>query len=254
VYLRQCDYEQAESYARLALSGFEAQQALVRMVAHAHNLLGLIAQRRGQYENCVREYYQARDLFSQARQPIDLARTSMNLCESLSRLGRVEEVLELSEQAAAIFTEYDLHLMSAYLNVQLGFFHYSRDDLIQAEAAFRRAYSPAIRRAGPIYLRSLIEMNLGNVLLLQSKPEESRVYFSSAVTGFRLVNAQTMLANSLDGLAETTLAAGDRREAVALYEEALAIVIAIPEDAFARRMERRFRSLLEELESPREAA
>ena len=95
-------------------------------------------------------------------------------------------------------------------------------------------------------------MNLGNVLLQQGHTEESRTYFLSAVAGFRLVNSQTMLANSLDGLAEIALSTGDHREAVALYEEALAIVSAIPEDAFANRMEQRFVGMLEELTSPTE--
>jgi predicted negative regulator of RcsB-dependent stress response len=104
-----------------------------------------------------------------------------------------------------------------------------------------------MRRAGPIYLRSLIEMNLGNVLLQQGHAEESRIFFLNAVSGFRLVGAQTMLANSLDGLAETALAVGDREEAIADYEEAHAIVAAVPEDAFANRMERKFRVLLIEL-------
>jgi tetratricopeptide (TPR) repeat protein len=247
VYMRRRQYAEAKQYARLALAGFEARSTGLRLPANARNLLGIIALERGDNEDARREFYQARDLFCQAQLPIEQARTNVNLCQALTRLGCAEEALELFEEAAAIFTEHDLHTERSRAYMSLGFLRYTQDDLPQAEAAFRRAYTPAMRRAGPIYLRSMIEMNLGNVLLQQGRREEARNYFLSAVAGFRLVNAQTMLANSLDGLAEITLAAGNRQEAIDLYEEALAIVTPIPENAFAQRMEKRFRGLLAEL-------
>jgi tetratricopeptide (TPR) repeat protein len=218
-------------------------------MAHANNLLGLIALGRGDLDDSAKELYRAVDMFRRAQEPIELGRTMVNLCETLARLDRAAEASELLEEAAAIFTKYNLQLERDRLYIALGFLHYSQNDLAQAEAAFRQAYSPSMRRAGPVYLRSQVEMNLGNVLLLQSKTDESRSYFLSAVAGFRLIGSQTMLANSLDGLAETSLAAGEKQEAIDLYEEALGIVQAIPEDAFANRMETRFRALLEELKS-----
>lgn len=250
VHFRRHQYDEAERYARLALATLAAHGRAAAKEADARNLLGIVALGRGDYETSAAELYQACDLHREADEPIELARTMTNLCQTLSRLGRAAEVLALAHEAAGIFTEYDLRSERSRVYLHLGFFYYTRDDLAQAEEAFRQAYSPFMRRAGPVYIRSLIEMNLGNVLLLQGYAEESRAYFLSAVEGFRLVNSQTNLANSLDGLAETLLAAGDRQEAIALYEEALAIVTAIPEDAFAQRMELRFRGILEELTSP----
>jgi len=252
VYRRRHQYDLAERYARQALLEFEAWGAPPDKLAHTQNLLGIIALGRGDYENSAKALYQASDLFRQAHEPIELARTMLNLCLTLGRLGRAAEALELAGEAATIFTDYDLHLERSRLNVQLGLLHYNEGDLALAEAAFRQAYSPAMRRAGPLYERSMIEMNLGNALLQQGHTDESQDYFLSAVAGFRVVNARTMLANSLDGLAEISLATGHHREAVALYEEALAIVSAIPEDAFANRMEQRFVGLLEQLNSPTE--
>ena len=253
VYYRRRAYDDAEKNARLALDEFESQDAHRCKLAYTHQLLGIISVGRGNYEESTSELYRARDLFREAQEPIELGRTCKNLMEALSRLGRVDEALSAFEEAAAIFKAYDLQIEGASLYINLGFMHYSQGNLNQAETAFRQAYSPAMRRAGPIYLRSLIEMNLGNVLLQQGHAEESRIFFRNAVSGFRLVGAQTMLANSLDGLAETTLATGSREEAIAYYKEAHEIVAAIPEDAFANRMEKRFRSLLKELHAgPRE--
>ncbi|MGD8806401.1 MAG: tetratricopeptide repeat protein [Chloroflexota bacterium] len=249
VHFRRRHYDQAERYARLALAGFEALGTCLNLVANTCNLLGNIAVGRGDYDESTEHFYRARDLFRQAQVPIELGRTNVNLYEALGRLGRTQEALALFEEAATIFSTYDLYLERSRLYVNLGFLHYSQDDLAQAEAAFREAYTPAIRRAGPIYLRSLIEMNLGNLLLLKGAFEESRTYFLSAVAGFRQTNARAMLANSLDGLAEIAMVTGKNEEALALYEEALAIVTAIPEDAFANRMEKRFRGLLEELQT-----
>jgi tetratricopeptide (TPR) repeat protein len=252
VYFRRRQYDRAEEYARFALAEFEAGGSHPGRAANARNLLGIITAGRGDYEEAASELYRARELFRQTGNEIELGRTTCNLCDALSRLGRVDEVLELHEEAAAIFEAYDKQLDLSLIYVNLGFLHYSQGQLAEAGAAFRQAYTPAIRRAGPVYYASLIEMNLGNVLLLQGDVEEARAYFLGAVKGFRLVNAKTMLANSMHGLAEVTLAAGEREEAVALLEDALAIVAAIPEDAFAKRMEKRFRGLLEGLRSPPE--
>jgi len=249
VYRRRLQYDLADNYASRALAKFEALGISLKNAAHARNLLGVTALGRGDYEAAATHLSQACDLFCQAPEPVEYGRTAVNLSEALGRLGRVDDALELLKEAASIFTQYNHQGERARLYVSLGFLHYSQNDLVEAEAAFRKAYSPAMRRGGPIYLRAVTEMNLGNVLLQQGCIEEARDYFLSAVNGFRLAGAQTMLANSLDGLAETTLAAGDPQEAIALYREALAIVQAVPEDAFARRMEARFLGFIKELQS-----
>jgi tetratricopeptide (TPR) repeat protein len=252
VYRRRGQYDLADQYANQAVTAFSAPDMPPQYPAHAHNLLGVTALGRGNYEVAANQLFRACNLFRKAMEPIELGRSEVNLCEALARLDRVDEALELFEEAATIFAQHGHQLELTRLYVNLGFLHYSQDDLVEAEAAFRKAYAPNLRRFGPIYLRSQIESNLGNVLLLQGHIEEARTYFLSAVAGFRLAGARTMLANSLDGLAETTLATGDRQEGISLYEEALAIVEALPEDAFAKRMEIRFVGLLEELKSSTE--
>jgi tetratricopeptide (TPR) repeat protein len=249
VHYRRREYEEAESYALLALDEFKRHDTLVVKLAQAHNLLGMTALGRGEFEESGRQFYMARDLFQQVEEPIEKGRTSVNLAQALGRLGRVDEALALAEEAGGIFDSYGLPIERSRLYVNLGFIHYSQGDLARARAAFRQAYTPAMRRAGPLDLRSLIEMNLGNVLLQQGELKESQTYFLSASAGFRLINNRTMLANSLDGLAEIALANGEINDAIASYEEALEIVISIPEDAFANRMEARFRELLKELSS-----
>jgi tetratricopeptide (TPR) repeat protein len=252
VYRWRGQYDLADQYANQALTAFSAPDISLQYAAHAYNLSGVIALGRGNYEVAATQLSEACDLFRKAMEPIELARSEVNLCEPLARLGRIDEALELLEEAAAIFTQYSHQLERARLYVNLGFLHYSRDDLVEAEAAFRKAYTPNLRQFGPIYQRSQIESNLGNVLLLQGHIEQARTYFLSAVAGFRLVDSRTWLANSLDGLADTTLAAGDRQEAISLYEEALAIVQEVPEDAWANRMETRFLGVLAELKSSAE--
>ena len=252
VFLRQRSYAEAERYAQLALAEYETGAAAPQTMASAYNLLGIIAQGRGDYDASERYLRQACELFRQAKTPIELGRSLVNLCNTMESQGLTAETLGWFEEAAAIFTTYDLQIEYARLFNALGTLHYKQGGLAEAEAAFRKADTPIMRRSGPVYFQSLTEMNLGNVLLNRGRFEESRAYFLKCVAGFRQVNALTRLANSLDGLAETSIELGDREEAIGLYEEALDIVTAIPEDAFANRMEKRFRGILRELRHPTE--
>jgi tetratricopeptide (TPR) repeat protein len=247
IFLRRHSYTEAERYAQLARAGYEDGGARPAKIANAYNLLGIIAQGRGDYEASESYLRRACERFRQADVPVELGRSLVNLCLAMENHGLTEETLAWFEEAAAIFVTYDLHIEYARLFNTLGTVHYKQDNLAEAEAAFRQADTPIMRRSGPGYFRSVTEMNLGNVLLIQGRFEESRSYFLKCVAGFRQVNSLTSLANSLDGLAETSIALGDSKEAIALYEEALDIVTSIPEDAFANRMEKRFQGILREL-------
>ncbi|UCG26015.1 MAG: tetratricopeptide repeat protein [Chloroflexota bacterium] len=247
VYNRKRQYEATERYAQMAMDEFEAINAPPEKIADTLNLLGLVALGRGDWHKAETNLRRACDLFRRANKHVDVGRSLANLLLALEHTGRIDEAFEMSEEAGQIFTAYDLHLERARLYINLGTLHYRRGDLAKAEAAFRQADTSAMRRSGPVYLQSLTEMNLGNVLLSQGRIEESRPYLLKCVAGFRRVNAQIMLANSLEGLAETSIELGDRDEAIHLCEEALAIVAAIPEDAFANRLEKRVRTILDEL-------
>ena len=252
VFLRKRSYAEAERYAQLALTEFEAGGAKPQKMANVYNLLGIIALGRGDYDASESYLRQACELFRQAIASIELGRSLANLCYTMENQGLTDETLEWFEEAAAIFTTYDLQIEHARLFNILGTNHYRQGNLTGAEVAFRQADTPIMRRSGPVYSQSLTEMNLGNVLLSQGRFEESRSYFIESVTGFRQVKSLTLLANSLDGLAETSIELGDREEAIGLYEEALEIVTAIPEDAIANRMEKRFRGILRDFGCPTE--
>ena len=252
VYLRKRQYDAAERYGQMALDEFEAVNAPLERIADAFNLLGVVALGKGDWHKAESNLRRACDLFRRANKTVDVGRSLANLLLALEHTGRIDEVLEISEEAGEIFAVYDLQLERARLYINLGTLHYRQGELAKAEAAFCQADTQAMRRSGPVYLQSLTEMNLGNVLLSQGRFEESRPYLLKCVAGFRRVNAQIMLANALECLAETLIEIGDGDEAIHLCEEALAIVRAVPEDAWARKVEDRVCGALDELASDTE--
>jgi tetratricopeptide (TPR) repeat protein len=247
VYNRKRQYKAAERYGKMALDEFEAINTVLERIADACNLLGVVALGKGDWHKAESDLRRACELFRRANRPIDVGRSLANLLLVLEHTGRIDEALEISEEAGEIFAAYNLPLERARLYINLGVMHYGQGDLVKAEAAFREADTPAMRRSGPVYLQSLTEMNLGNVLLNQGRFEESRPYLLKCVAGFRRANAQIMLANSLECLAETSIEFGDRDEAIHQYEEALTIVAAIPHDDFANRLAKRVRKTLDGL-------
>lgn len=249
VFLRRRQYAQAEAYAQKALAGFEASHDQPHRTAATHNLLGIIALRRGDWDPSEANFRRAIELFRQAEMPHEVGRTMINLCLTFDHQGQIDEALAYLAEAATIFDAFDMQLERARLYQNLGTLHYHQGDLAKAEAAFRQADTPVMRRSGPVYWQSITEMNLGNVLLSQGQLEESRAYFLKCVAGFRRVKALVLLANSLEGLAETSVELGDRQEGLELYQEALAIVTALPDDAFANKIEKRLRDILRDLRS-----
>ena len=117
----------------------------------------------------------------------------------------------------------------------------------EAEAAFRRADSPYMRKQGRPYDRALTKMNLANVLLAQGRVNEAEKYWQASIQEWRQVDSRLMLANSLSGLAETYVEQGKFEEVIPLYQEALAIAIDHPDDAFAQRLRKRFEDALNDL-------
>jgi tetratricopeptide (TPR) repeat protein len=65
--------------------------------------------------------------------------------------------------------------------------------------------------------------NLGNIALLQGRPEEARRLIEEAVAAHREVGDPSMVASSLDNLGNATRELGEHAAAKALYDEALAI-------------------------------
>lgn len=246
-YWRMRQNEKAEGYTRTALKILLELKADPNVVATCYHDLGSINQNLGNLGASESQLRQALDLRREHGETLLVARTLMNLGLTLDSADHPEDAIDCYEEAKDLFASVNNEFELARVENCLGTLHYYQGNLDDAEAAFRRANSPYMRRQGRPYDRALTKMNLANVLLANGRINEAEKYWIACIQEWRLVNSPLMLANSLSGLAETYVERGNFEEVIPLYEEALAIVIEYPDDTFAQRLRKRFEDALTDL-------
>jgi tetratricopeptide (TPR) repeat protein len=85
------------------------------------------------------------------------------------------------------------------------------------------------------------------VYLLREEWEQAEKHLRVSVRLFRQAKAQINLANSLSGIAEALVGMEKPDEAIPLYDEAIEIVTAHPDDAWAQRLLQEFTGAREKL-------
>jgi tetratricopeptide (TPR) repeat protein len=246
-YWRLRQNDKAASCTMTALKILLDLKADPNLVATCYHILGTINQNRGDLDESEKQLRRALDLRREHGETLHVARTLMNLGMTLDSADRFEEAITCYEEAKDLFNTINNEFEVARVEHCLGTLHYYQGNLDDAEAAFRRADSPYMRKQGRPYDRALTKMNLANVLLAQGRINEAEKYWQACIQEWRLVDSRLMLANSLSGLAETYVEQGKFEEVIPLYEEALAIVIQHPDDIFAQRLRKRFEDALNDL-------
>lgn len=246
-YWRMRQNDKAANYTRTALNILLDLNADPNLVAICYHDLGSINQNRGALDESEEQLRMALKLRREQGEPLGAARTLMNLGLTLDSADRPEEAIACYEEAKELFNSVSNDFELARVENCLGTLHYHQGNLDDAEAAFRRADSPYMRKQGRPYDRTLTKMNLANVLLAQGRLDAAEKYWQACIQEWRLMDSRLMLANSLSGLAETYVEQGKFEDVIPLYEEALAIVIEYPDDSWAQRLRDRFEDALAEL-------
>jgi tetratricopeptide (TPR) repeat protein len=249
-YWRMRQNDKAARHTRTALNILLAQNADPNLVAICYHDLGSINQNRGALDESESQLRMALQLRRKYGEPLGVARTLMNLGMTLDSANRPEEAIACFEEAKVLFTSVGNDFELARVENCLGSLYYYQGNLGAAEAAFRRADSPYMRKQGRPYDRALTKMNLANVLLAQGKLNAAEKYWLACIREWRLLDSRLMLANSLSGLAETHIEQGKFEDVIPLYEQALAIVLEHPDDAFARKLRNNFEKALANQEAP----
>jgi tetratricopeptide (TPR) repeat protein len=246
-YWRMRQNDKAAKCTRAALKILLDLNADPNLVAICYHDLGSINQNRGALVKSERQLRRALQLRREHGDPLGVGRTLMNLGLTLDSAGRPEEAIACYEEAKDLFTSVSNEFELARVENCLGTLHYYQENLGAAEAAFRRADSPYMRKQGRPYDRTLTKMNLANVLLAQGRLNAAEKHWQTCIQEWRLLDSPLMLANSLSGLAETHVEQGKFEDVIPLYEEALAIVREFPDDTWAQRLRDRFENTLAEL-------
>ncbi len=240
-------YEEAEDHGQAAISFFENRPADRHRLAAMINLLGLISQAQGDYDQSESRLQAAVKEFRLADIPLELARALGNLGITHDSKGEYQSAISCYREAAEILEPTIYEVDKARLQLSLGTAYFNLDDLTAATMAYEKANSSYMRREGPTYYQAAIANNLGNVYLAQERLLEAETYLREAISLWRRSGAHLMLANSLGTLAETMIATGNHVDAIGYYEEALGIVEQYPEDAWSQKMADEFKEAMEKL-------
>ncbi len=227
-------YDQALRYAELALAGFSSYGGNADQLGATTTILGLIALGRGELETAESWLKQAITAYRSLDRPALLARSLMNLAITLQRDGRNEEALPICHEALQILESTAHELDKVRVELTLGTLYMNLNRLEEAEEAYRRANSPALRRIGDTYLMALQANNLGTVYLEMGRLEDAERAFSDSISLWHRSEGRIMLANTLGNMGETKLAMNRPDEAVPYLDEAITIARDFPDDGWAR--------------------
>lgn len=239
-------YEEAERYGQQALAGFEEAGGSGEQLAAASSNLGLIALGRGELDLAEDWLERAIAIYRTIERPALLARSLMNLTITLERAGRIEDALVNSREALAVLQPTEHELDKVRVELTLGTLYMDLQRWEEAEMAYKRADSAALRRSGNTYLLALTANNLGSVYMELGRLQESEWALKKSIELGRQSGAQLMLANSLGSMAETKLAMERPEEALPYLNEAIAIAADYPDDSWGREICEKCGALREE--------
>ena len=123
----------------------------------------------------------------------------------------------------------------------IGFLYYKQGRWPAAEAAFRQADTDYLRRSPNFHLQAQVANNIGNTLIKQAKFESAVSYLRQAVDLWLQADDKLELANTSGSLAEALAGQGNTNQALAHFEEALALLAHFPDDTWAVRLRSDFR-------------
>ena len=227
-------YDQALRYGELALAGFSAHGGGGDQLGATTTILGLIALGRGELETAESWLTQAIDAYRSLDRPALLARSLMNLTITLQRDGRNEEALPICHEALQILESTAHELDKVRVELTLGTLFMNLNRLEEAEEAYKRANSPALRRIGDTYLMALQANNLGTVYLEMGRLQDAERAFSDSISLWHRSAGRIMLANTLGNMGETKLAMNRPDEALPYLDQAITIAREFPDDGWAR--------------------
>ena len=241
------NYDHAVRYGELALAGFTDYGGDADQLGAATSNLGLIELGLGELGTAETWLAQAIDAYRSIDRPALLARSLMNLAITLDRDGRNEEAVPLCLESLQILESTEHELDKVRVELTLGTLYMKLHRLVEAEEAYKRANSPALRRIGDTYLMALQTNNLGSVYLEMERLDEAERSFDYSITLWRRSGGRIQLANTLGSMAETMLAMDRHEEALPYIDETIAITAGFPDDAYGRELLAKYTEMKDEL-------
>lgn len=240
-------YAEATEAGEAALEHFKRSKAETRWVAAALNTLGLVARAQGELAQAEEQLSEAVALWRSNGGAVELARSLNNLGHVLRDRGNYAEALGCYQEASTPLQDSAFSLDRAMLQISIGTLYFQMERMAEAEKVFSEVDIGFLQQVGHHYYQALVVQNLGIVQLEQRKLAEAEIHLQRSVSLWKQVQDDVMLGNTLGALAELKALLGKDKEALRLYDEAIALLEQPRDSAFARRVLSGFKTEREEL-------
>lgn len=240
-------YEIAAEQGRIALEMFTHLGFSGRETAATLNLLGTITQAQKKFD--VSEHYltQAASLWRQLNHAPELARILNNLALTLQEQEKVEEAFACYAEARAALAKTTSELDRILIYLSEGTLYFNLQRYPEAEATFKKINLTFLKEAGHLLYQALTLNNLGNIAFVQGEYNQAEKHLRECVLLWQQMGDEVETSDTLGVVADVVAATGDVGAAIALYEEALAVLSQYPDDLRARQPAEKIRKRLKSL-------
>lgn len=242
------DYAQAEAYGLAALAAFNRLPGVEKWQAAVLNTLGLVAREMGQHDTSVARLQQAVALWRQLQQATELGRSLNNLANTLQAQREYAAALERFQEAAEALAGTASQRDQIIVLLSLGNLYFQLEQFEQAEAVFRQADSPTLWSLGNSYLRAVVTLNLGSVLLKQGRLTEAERHLRQSQIFWQQTGDNLGLANASGTLAETLAAQKRTADARHYFNEAISLLTGHRHIAWADKLFHQFVAAKEKID------
>src|SRR5690606_12061329 len=140
------------------------------------------------------------------------------------------------QEASTPLQDSAFSLDRAMLQISIGTLYFQMERMADAEEVLSEVVIGFLQQVCIHSYQVLVLQNLGIVQLEQRKLAEAEIHLQRSVSLWKQVQDDVMLGNTLGALAELKALLGKDKEALRLYDEAIALLEQHRDSAFARRV------------------
>lgn len=207
-------------------------------------IMGQIAQDRGELPRAIALYRQALPLLAQPDDPTAVARTLNALAVAYQLHGRTAAALAQYQALIDLLADSPNVRARAEALLNLGSLHYGAGQLDAAEAAFRQAAALLQPQAGLLFSKALAANNLGAIARDRGDWPAAEAQLRQALRLFQHIGDELMEANTRGNLAELHIRRGQPDAATAELRAARALAARHPDHAWGRQLAAEFQEKL----------
>lgn len=235
-YLQMGQLEQTTVYGQKAWQLFNQEQVAVKWRATTLDLLGMVAEKQGLYQQAESYYQQAIELLRPGQELTILTRILNHLANTYQLAGQAEQALAVYEEVRDLVAITDNLQDKIALYTSLGSLYFALERIEEAGQAFEICLEGGgYRFTSPMFQAHLYN-NLGNVRFRQQLLAQAKRYLEQAILLYRQIGNEVYLANSLLTLANVKAGLGEVETAKQPWQEAITLLEKYPHIAFARQL------------------